>query len=41
MLDRPITRLRRPLGEDVRFPVLLKTVVGAGYRLDVDVEKTD
>ncbi|MDP3419468.1 MAG: response regulator transcription factor [Thiobacillus sp.] len=40
-LDRPITRLRRHLGDDVRFPVLLKTVVGVGYRLDVDVEKTD
>lgn len=39
-LDRPITRLRRHLGDDVRFPVLLKTVVGVGYRLDVDVEKT-
>ncbi len=40
-LDRPITRLRRHLGDDVRYPVLLKTVVGVGYRLDVDVEKTD
>jgi two-component system OmpR family response regulator len=40
-LDRPITRLRRHLGDDVRFPALLKTVVGVGYRLDVDVEKTD
>ena len=40
-LDRPITRLRRHLGDDVRFPVVLKTVVGVGYRLDVDVEKTD
>lgn len=39
-LDRPVTRLRRHLGDDVKFPVLLKTVVGAGYRLDVDVEKT-
>jgi len=39
-LDRPITRLRRHLGDDVRFPVLLKTVVGVGYRLDVDVEKS-
>ncbi|MFP5408541.1 MAG: winged helix-turn-helix domain-containing protein [Gammaproteobacteria bacterium] len=39
-LDRPITRLRRHLGDDVRFPALLKTVVGVGYRLDVDVEKT-
>jgi two-component system OmpR family response regulator len=39
-LDRPITRLRRHLGDDVRFPVLLKTVVGVGYRLDADVEKS-
>lgn len=37
-LDRPITRLRRHLGDDARFPTLLKTVVGLGYRLDVDVE---
>jgi two-component system OmpR family response regulator len=37
-LDRPITCLRRHLGEDARFPALLKTVVGLGYRLDVDVE---
>lgn len=40
-LDRPITRLRRHLGDDVRFPALLKTVVGVGYRFDVDVEKID
>lgn len=39
-LDRPVTRLRRHLGDDVRFPVLLKTVVGVGYRLDADVEKS-
>jgi two-component system, OmpR family, response regulator len=39
-LDRPITRLRRHLGDDVRFPLLLKTVVGVGYRLDIDVDKT-
>lgn len=38
-LDRSITHLRRHLGDDVRFPALLKTVVGVGYRLDVDVEK--
>lgn len=39
-LDRPVTRLRRHLGDDVRFPVLIKTVVGVGYRLDSDVEKS-
>lgn len=39
-LDRPITRLRRHLGDDVRFPVLIKTIVGTGYRLDADVEKS-
>lgn len=39
-LDRPITRLRRHLGDDVKYPMLLKTVIGVGYRLDVDVEKT-
>jgi DNA-binding response OmpR family regulator len=39
-LDRPVTHLRRHLGDDVRFPVLLKTVVGVGYRLDADVEKS-
>lgn len=38
MLDGPIRRLRRHLGEDVRFPRLIKTVVGVGYRLDADVE---
>ena len=38
-LDRPITCLRRHLGDDVRFPRLIKTVVGTGYRLDADVEK--
>jgi two-component system OmpR family response regulator len=38
-LDRPITRLRRHLGDDVRYPTLIKTVVGLGYRLDVEVEK--
>lgn len=38
MLDGPIKRLRRHLGEDVRFPRLIKTVVGVGYRLDADVE---
>ena len=38
-LDHSITHLRRHLGDDVRFPALLKTVVGVGYRLDVDVEK--
>lgn len=38
-LDRSITNLRRHLGDDVRFPERLKTVVGVGYRLDVDVEK--
>ena len=39
-LYRPITRLRRHLGDDVKFPALIKTVVGMGYRLDVDVEKS-
>jgi DNA-binding response OmpR family regulator len=39
-LDRPITRLRRHLGDDVRFPTLIKTIVGTGYRLDADVEKS-
>jgi len=39
-LDRPIMRLRRHLGDDVRFPALIKTVVGVGYRLDVEVEKS-
>jgi DNA-binding response OmpR family regulator len=38
MLDDPIKRLRRQLGEDVRFPRLIKTVVGVGYRFDADVE---
>ena len=38
MLDGPIKRLRHHLGEDVRFPRLIKTVVGVGYRLDADVE---
>jgi two-component system, OmpR family, response regulator len=38
-LDRPVTRLRRYLGDDAKFPLLLKTVVGVGYRLDTDVEK--
>ncbi len=38
-LDRPITRLRRHLGDDVKYPTLLKTVVGVGYRFDVDVGK--
>lgn len=38
MLDGPIRRLRRHLGEDVRFPRLIRTVVGVGYRLDADVE---
>lgn len=38
-LDRPITRLRRHLGDDVRYPRLIRTVVGTGYRLDADVEK--
>lgn len=38
-LDRPITRLRRHLGDDVRFPTLIKTVFGTGYRLDAEVEK--
>ena len=40
MLDDPIKRLRRHFGEDVRFPRLIKTVVGVGYRLDTDVEKS-
>lgn len=38
-LDRQITRLRRHLGDDVKFPVLIKTVFGTGYRLDAEVEK--
>lgn len=38
MLDGPIGRLRRHFGEDVRYPRLIKTVVGVGYRLDADVE---
>ncbi|MFN3751827.1 MAG: winged helix-turn-helix domain-containing protein [Thiobacillus sp.] len=38
MLDGPIRRLRRHLGEDVRYPRLIKTVVGVGYRLDADVD---
>lgn len=38
MLDGPIKRLRRHLGEDVRFPRLIKTVVGVGYRLDAGVD---
>lgn len=38
MLDGPIRRLRRHLGEDVRFPRLIRTVVGIGYRLDADVD---
>lgn len=40
-LDGPIRRLRRHLGEDVRFPRLIKTVVGVGYRLDADVETAE
>lgn len=39
-LDRPITCLRRHFGDDVKFPVLIKTVVGTGYRLDAEVEKS-
>lgn len=39
-LDRPITCLRRLLGDDARFPRLIKTVVGTGYRLEADVEKS-
>ena len=39
-LDYPITRLRRHLGDDIKFPTLIKTVVGRGYRLDAEVEKT-
>lgn len=38
-LDRPITCLRRHLGDDVKFPALIKTVFGTGYRLDAEVEK--
>jgi two-component system OmpR family response regulator len=38
-LDYPITRLRRHLGDDIKFPTLIKTVVGRGYRLDAEVEK--
>lgn len=38
MLDGPVRHLRRHLGEDVRFPRLIKTVVGVGYRLDADVD---
>ena len=39
-LDRPITHLRRHLGDDIKFPTLIKTIVGTGYRLDTDVEKS-
>jgi two-component system phosphate regulon response regulator PhoB len=39
-LDYPITRLRRHLGDDIKFPTLIKTVVGRGYRLDAEVEKS-
>lgn len=39
-LDRFITHLRRHLGDDVKFPTLIKTVVGTGYRFDADVEKS-
>ena len=39
-LDRPITHLRRRLGDDVKFPSLIKTVAGTGYSLDSDVEKS-
>jgi two-component system OmpR family response regulator len=39
-LDYPITRLRRHLGDDIKFPTLIKTVVGLGYRLDAEVEKS-
>lgn len=38
-LDHPITNLRRHLGDDVKFPALIKTVVGTGYRLDADVTR--
>jgi DNA-binding response OmpR family regulator len=38
-LDYPVTRLRRHLGDNVKFPTLIKTVVGLGYRLDTEVEK--
>jgi two-component system OmpR family response regulator len=38
-LDYPITRLRRHLGDDIKFPTLIKTVIGRGYRLDAEVEK--
>lgn len=38
-LDYPITRLRRHLGDDIKFPMLIKTIVGRGYRLDAEVEK--
>jgi len=38
-LDYPITRLRRHLGDDMKFPTLIKTIVGRGYRLDAEVEK--
>jgi len=40
MLDGPIKQLRHHLGEDVRFPRLIRTVVGVGYRLDADVDTT-
>jgi DNA-binding response OmpR family regulator len=39
-LDRFITHLRRHLGDDVKFPTLIKTVVGTGYRFDAYVEKS-
>ncbi len=38
-LDRPIIRLRRRLGDDVRFPTLIRTIVGSGYQFNADVEK--
>jgi two-component system OmpR family response regulator len=38
-LDSQISRLRRHLGDDAKFPALLKTLAGVGYRLDADVEK--
>lgn len=38
-LDRPIISLRRHLCDDVRFPTLIRTVVGSGYQFNADVEK--
>ncbi len=38
-VETATNRLRRHLGDDARFPVILKTIRGVGYMLDVFVEK--